>query len=77
MLNIVENAISTYKAALKRNLEEARPALLQLGHQERMAHLAGMTEVAIAAIEPPMAPNWFRRMQRYIPACIRSEDILM
>lgn len=77
MLNIVENAISTFKAALKRDLEDARPILLEMSHQDRMAHLTGLSEVAIAAIEPHMAANWFRRMQRFIPACIRFEDIIM
>lgn len=77
MLNIAEHAISTFKAALKRDLEEARPALLQMDHQDRMAHLAGLAEVAVAAIQPHMAANWLRRMQRFIPACIRLEDIIM
>lgn len=40
MMNICENAISTFKAALKRSLEEARPNLLTMQHGERMAQLA-------------------------------------
>ena len=77
MLNIVENAISCYKAALKRDLEEAHPALLQMPHYERMAQLSGFSEVAIAAIQPQMAPRWFLRVQSFMPACIRGDDILM
>ena len=35
MLNIVENAICTFKAALKRDLEEARPNLIAMSHDEQ------------------------------------------
>ena len=66
-----------FQARLKRDLEEARPALLDMQHAERMVQLAGMVEVAISAIEPHMAPAWFRKLQSYIPACIGKEDILM
>jgi hypothetical protein len=78
MLNIVENAISVYKAAMKRVLEEARPHLLLMTHEERMAQLAGMAEAHTEDIQPHMAPGWFRRLQSFVPAaCIRMEDILM
>lgn len=77
MMNIVENAISTFKAALKRSLEEARPHLLTMQHDERIAHLSALAEIHVDAIEPPMAEAWFRKMQSYIPQCIQMHDIVM
>ena len=60
MLNIVENAISCFKATLKRSLEEARPAMLQMEHDERMVQLTGMAELSFDAIEPQMGGNLFQ-----------------
>ena len=45
MLNIVENAISTFKAALKRDLEAERPSMLEKSHQDQMIQLAIMSEL--------------------------------
>ena len=77
MLNIVENAISYYKASLKRSLEEVRDNLLASNHDERMVTLAGLAETHLDAIRPEMAPAWFRKMQTYISACLHMEEILM
>ena len=77
MLNIVENAISTFKAVLKCELEAERPALLQKTHSERIVQLATMSEIALQAIQPDMAPNWFRHLQSYLPACFLLQDIVM
>ena len=77
MLNIVENAISTFKASLKRELEAARPELIQKSHHEQMIQLAVMSEVALQSIQPEMGVNWFRHLQRYLPSCFLLRDILM
>ena len=77
MLNIVENAICTFKAALKRDLDEARPNLIAMSHDERMVVLNGMIEVATEATQSHMAGNWFRNLQQRIPDCILMNDIFM
>lgn len=77
MLNIVENAISTFKAALKRELEAARPEMIQKHHNEQMIQLAMMVEIALQSIQPEMGVSWFRHLQSYLPSCFLLRDILM
>ena len=77
MLNIVENAISTFKASLKRALEEARPNLLSMQHADRMIQLTILAEAHVAAIQPNMVEAWFRKMQSYIPRCLQMDDVVM
>ena len=76
-LNPVEQAISAFKAMLKRQLEEVRHELLNLQHQERMALLAQLSEQAVVAITPEASRNWYNHTQRKIPACIQLQDIFM
>ena len=50
-LNMVELAISAFKAMLKRHLEEIRPQLIDgNNHEERMAILVQLAEQSVAAI---------------------------
>lgn len=77
MLNIVENAISTFKAALKRDLEAERPAMLEKTHQDQMIQLAIMSKAALQSIRPEMGQSWFRHLQSYLPSCHLFRDILM
>ena len=77
MLNIVENAISTFKASLKRELEAARPQIMNKSHQDQMTDLAMLTEISLQSIEPGMGAGWFRHLQRYLPPCILLRDITM
>jgi hypothetical protein len=76
-LNIVENCFSTWKAAVKRELANVRDELLLQAHGERMATLAQIAEQVVNVITPQMSQNFFRRMQGYIPDCMREQDILM
>lgn len=76
-LNLVEQAISAYKAMLKRDLEEIRPQLLDEEHDQRMAHLAQLSEQSIVAITPQHARHWYGLTQRNIPACLQMQDIIM
>jgi len=77
MLSCVEHAISAYKAELKKTLEESRPLLLQMSHQERMVNLAQQSEAAVHVITANKCANWFRRTQTFLPACLNNEDIVM
>ena len=77
IMNIVENAISTFKASLKRALEEARPNLLTMQPADRMIQLSTLAEAHVTVIQPSMAEAWFRKMQGYIPRCLQMEDIVM
>ena len=77
MLSCVEHAISAFKAELKKTLEERRPILLEMNHQERMANLAQQTEMAVHVITADKCANWFRRTQTFLPACLGMEDIIM
>ena len=70
MLTLVENAISAFKADLKRTLEESRPLLLDMSHDERMALLSQFSEMAIAAITPEKCTQWFNPTQGYLPQCL-------
>lgn len=76
-LNLVEQAISTFKAQLKRTLEEIRPQLLVEPHDYRMARLAQLSEQAVAAITPEYARNWYALTQQRILACLQMQDIFM
>jgi len=76
-LNPVEQAFSAFKAHLKRELEETRPHMITMNHDDRMATLAQLGEQAVAAITPDACRNWFLHTQRKITACFQQEDILM
>lgn len=77
MLSLVENAISAFKASLKRTLEESRPLLLDMTHDERMACLSQFAEMAIAAITREKSVEWFIHTQGHLPACLAMTDIHM
>ena len=51
---LVEQAISAYKAMLKRSLEEIRGQPLTAEHDQRMAHLARLLEQSIVTIARSM-----------------------
>lgn len=77
MLSCVEHAISAFKAELKKTLEESRPILLEMSHQQRMVNLAQQSEMAVHVITPDKCANWFQKTQAFLPACLSFEDILM
>ena len=75
-LNIVENAFSIWKAAVKRELSENRDNLNnEPGHDRRMMHLANIAEVCIQEVNVEAMANAFRHMQTYLPRCWSREDI--
>ena len=76
-LNLVEQAISAFKAELKKTLEEIRPQLLDEDHDQRMAHLAQLSEQAVEVITPEHARNWYALTQQHIPSCLQMENIFM
>ena len=76
-LNLVENAISAFKADLKKELEEIRPHLLTMEADQREATLTQLAEQSVAVITPAKSQNWFHRSQGYIPSCIQQLDILI
>ena len=73
MLNIVENAISVFKAALKRDLVRKRPRLFQMTHEQRMARLRHLAvAVGVPAIQPHMGANFFGTcIPTYRPVLLR------
>ena len=85
-LNIVEQAISALKAAIKadmsrpeqqermNNREEARWQGIALGHY-RTQLLLGALQRNVGAITPAKCGQWFRYMQTYIPRCLNEENI--
>ena len=77
MLSLVENAISAFKAALRRTLEESRPLLLEMTHDQRMASLSQSAEMAITAVTPEKSAEWFYHTQAHLPACLEMADIHM
>ena len=75
--NICENAFSTWKAALKRQLAEIRPHLLQKPHQQQLQDLTQLAEQALGDITNDMCQNWFNGTRRLIPRrMVRREDIV-
>ena len=75
-LNVVENSFAKWKANVKRDLAEAREAMLLLPHNERMATLAQLAEQnAVVSAEDAMA--FFRHLQSYLPSCLTRSDIVM
>lgn len=76
-LNIVEMAISAFKACLKRHLEEVRHHLLQENQQQRLATLVQLAEQSVAVITSEKCLAWFGHTQTYLPRCLAKEDILM
>ena len=75
-LNIVENAWSAWKAAVKQELAEQRPQLLQQTHAERMAALIDMGDRHFDVITVEKCGKWYRKSLTYINRLIREEDIL-
>lgn len=76
-LNIVENCFSQWKSAMKRQLSEVREQTLTQGHEQRLATLAQIAEQSISVVTADNAQSYFRHLQRYLPACLLCEDILM
>lgn len=77
MLNCVEHAISAFKAELRKTLEESRPNLLELTHEQRIVSLAQQSEMAVHVITADKCASWFRRTQTFLPAALAMEDIMM
>ena len=75
-LNIVENAISVWKAALKQRLEDVRDQMLDQTHGQRLATLTQLAVQSLDAITPELSAAWWRRVRTLIPMCIMLEDIL-
>ena len=85
-LNIVEQAISSLKAAVKadisrpaiqqemNNRDEARNRGLALGHYRTQLLLEALNR-NIGTITPAKSGQWFRFMQTYLPRCINREFI--
>ena len=61
----------------RRTLEESRPLLLEMTHDQRMASLSESAEMAIAAVTPEKSAEWFYHTQAYLPACLEMADILL
>ena len=74
-LNIVENCFSQWKAAVKRQLAEVREQLLTERHERRLATLTQIAEQCVPVVTQGDVQNYFRHMQRYLPACLMMEDI--
>lgn len=76
-LNIVENAISQWKAAVKGDLAVGRDHFLLAPHEERIATVAQIAEQNVEVITPQNAAGYFRHLQTYLPPCLLFQDILM
>ena len=74
-LNIAENAFSTWKAAVKRQMAEVHQHLLEQPHAEQLATLSQIAEQNVGEISARRAMRWYRRTRRYIAPCIRLEEI--
>ena len=77
MLNIVENCFSQWKASVKRGLAEVRDQLHDQAPQEREATLCQLAEQSVSVITPEECGSYFRHLQRYLPACLLKQNILM
>jgi len=77
MLNIVENCISQWKAAVKRDLADTRDDILVMDNEMRLAALSQIAEQNANVVTPENAANYFRRMQAYLPRCMVRDNILM
>ena len=77
MLNIVEQCFSQWKAAMKRDLTEVREQLLNRTNGESEALLCQLAVQNVSVITPENAAAYFRHLQRYLPACMLLQDILM
>ena len=85
-LNIVEQAISALKAAIKGDISrpeiqsriddraEARPLGIPLGEM-RIRLLLDALQRCIGVITAAKAYQWFRFMQTYLPRCLNGEEI--
>ena len=85
-LNIVEQAISSLKAAIKGDVsrpemqarmddrEEARRLGIPLGEM-RTRLLLDALQRCIGVITAAKAYQWFRFMQTYLPCCLNGEEI--
>lgn len=85
-LNIVEEAISSFKAAIKAHLSqpaqqrmmnnrnEARRQGIPLGEWRKQLLLRAATR-NVNAITPQKAVQWYNRMQTYLPRCLNREHI--
>ena len=85
-LNIVEQAISSLKAAIKGDVlrpeiqarmddrAEARPLGIPLG-ELRTRLLLDALQCCIGVITAAMAYQWFRFMQTNLPRCLNGEEI--
>ena len=88
MLNPIEMAFSTVKAAVKRKLNERMVDILNRqaaadAHITLTAYrqniLKGIVRNVLNedTITPAMCANWHRHVFQYMPACMAREDILM
>ena len=75
-LNIVENAWSAWKAALKAELAEARAHIIEMPFQERLAALIQLGEQNLNVITLYKIQAWYRKTTTYIHRCLNFEDFL-
>ena len=76
MLNIVENAWASWKAAFKRELAAVRPQLLEQEYQQRLATLVQLGEQNLHVITLPKVVRWYRKTLTYMGRCLQLEDIV-
>lgn len=75
-LNIMENAWSCWKAALKRQLADIRVQLLQLPFPEQLSTLTQLAQQNIDVITADKCAAWYRKTTTYIPRCLNRADII-
>ena len=83
-LNIVEQAISSLKAAIKRDVSrpeiearmDDRTEVRRLGiHEMRTRLLPDALQRCIGVITAAKANKWLKFMQTYLPRCLNGEEI--
>ena len=76
-LSIVENFFSIWKAGAKRRLAELHDHLLNQTHQERMAAVAMVAEVAITDLTVDHAVAAFRHLSARLTECFDRVDMFV
>ena len=77
MLNIVEQCFSQWKATMKRDLAEVREQAMNRSIALNEALLCQLAMQNVSVITPENTAAYFRHLQRYLPACILLQDIVM
>ena len=76
MFNICENAFSSWKAGVKRQMAEVRDQVILQPHPQRLATLMQLAEQNVAEITAYKCDRWFSHMQTYYGRALREEDII-